>query len=228
MAQRGKPVVEKRRHTEVIASLVALAGRHVVDIGCGTGGLASWLASRGAEVLGIDAQPAMLAKARGTGVPVAAASADALPLASASVDLAVVFNSLHHFADSAAALGEARRVLSPEGTLYVAEPLAAGAYFTFMQPVDDETVERGRALEALADPERYGFAPSATVDYAYDVVVRDLESAIRDWVAVDWRRAGRIDAVRDELARRLATHGVVTETGYALEQPMRVWLMRPT
>jgi len=219
-------VVEKRRHTEVIRSLLTLDGRRVVDIGCGAGGLAGWLARQGGRVVGLDAQATPLEKAREAGVMVAAASAEALPLAAASVDVAVIFNSLHHFPDPAAALAEARRVMARDAVLYVAEPLAEGAYFTFMQPVDDETVERGRALEALADAGRAGLALAASVDYAYDVVVRDLESEIRAWIAVDPTRAGRVDAVRDELARRLADHGIVTEKGHALEQPMRSWLLR--
>lgn len=220
-------MVEKRRHTEVITSLLSLDGRRVVDIGCGAGGLAGWLTRQGARVLGLDAQPTPLEKARAAGVMVAAARADALPLAARSVDVAIIFNSLHHFPDPAAALAEARRVLAPGGALYVAEPLAQGAYFTFMQPVDDETVARGRALAALAAAGRHGLALATTTDYAYDVVVRDLASEIRTWIAVDPSRAARIDAVRDELARRLAAHGIVTAEGYALEQPMRSWLLRP-
>jgi hypothetical protein len=220
-------VVDKRRHTEVIKSLLALDGRRVVDIGCGAGALADWLARQGGEVLGVDAQPAALRRARAGGLRVVAASAEALPLPSAAVDVAIIFNSLHHFSDPVAALGEARRVLAPEGALYVAEPLAEGAYFTFMQPVDDETVARGSALEAVADAGRHGLAPMACVDYAHDVVVADLESELRAWIAVDPTRAGRIEAVRDELTRRLAAHGTVTERGHALEQPMRSWLLRP-
>jgi len=220
-------VVDKRRHTEVIASLLSLAGRRVVDIGCGAGGLAGWLARQGAEVLGLDAQPTPLERARAAGVMVAAARADALPLAARSVDVAIVFNSLHHFPDPAAALAESRRVMAEDGALYVAEPLARGPYFTFMQPVDDETVERRRALDALAAADRHGLALAATVDYAYDVGIRDLESAIQGWITVDPTRADRIAAVRDELARRLEAYGVVTATGHALEQPMRGWLLRP-
>ncbi|MFP4269733.1 MAG: class I SAM-dependent methyltransferase, partial [Alphaproteobacteria bacterium] len=165
--------------------------------------------------------------ARQAGVLVAAARAGALPLAARSVDVAIIFNSLHHFPDPGAALAEARRVMTADALLYIAEPLAQGAYFTFMQPVDDETVARGRALDALAAAHRRGLALETTTDYAYDVVVRDLASAIRSWIAVDPTRAARIDAVRDELARRLAAHGIVTPQGYALEQPMRSWLLRP-
>ena len=220
-------MVETRRHTEVIRGLLEPAGRDVVDVGCGGGELARWFARQGARVVGVDAQPAALRRARAAGIPVAAARAEALPLATAGTDVVVVFNSLHHFAEPAAALAEARRVLRPAGQLYVAEPLAAGAYFTFMQPVDDETAVRARALDALADAGRQGLVVEAGVDYAHDVVVRDLDAAIAGWLAVDPDRAPRIAAVRGELARRLGAHAAVTAAGYSLRQPMRAWLLRP-
>jgi len=226
VATGNRPSVEKRRHTEVLRAAVPLAGRRGVEVGCGGGALARWLARQGARVLGLDAQPAAVARARGAGVPAAVASAEALPLAAASVDVAVVFNSLHHFPEPQAALAEIRRALAPDGLVYVAEPLASGAYFTFMQPVDDETVERGRALAALADAARVGLATVTVRDYAHDVVVRDLESEIRGWIAVDPARQARVARVRDELATRLAAHGVLTDEGLALEQPMRSWVMR--
>mgnify|MGYP006284568483 CR=1 FL=1 len=220
-------MVETRRHTEVIRGLLEPAGRDVVDVGCGGGELARWFARQGARVVGVDAQPAALRRARAAGIPVAAARAEALPLATAGTDVVVVFNSLHHFAEPAAALAEARRVLRPAGQLYVVEPLAAGAYFTFMQPVDDETAVRARALDALAEAGRHGLAVDACVDYAHEVVVRDLDSTIANWLAVDPDRAPRIAAVRDELARRLDAHAVGTAAGYRLQQPMRAWLLRP-
>lgn len=219
--------MRKRRHTEVIKSLVALERRRVVDIGCGRGGLARWLARQGAEVLGLDVQEAALAEARAAGIAAAAASATALPLGDASVDVAVVFNSLHHFPEPDRALVEARRVLRPDGTLVVAEPLAQGGYFTFMQPVDDETEVRAEALAAVAGADRLGLALETTVDYAYDVLVESLDRAIADWLGVDPARAPRIEAARSELASRLDRHGVVTDRGHALEQPMRAFLLRP-
>ena len=223
----GEALIDKRRHTEVLRAAVALDGRRVVDIGCGAGGLAGWLARQGARVLGLDAQLAAVRRARAGGSAAAVAHAEALPLARASVDVAVIFNSLHHFPAPAAALAEARRVLAPAGTLYVAEPLAHGPYFRFMQPVDDETPVRARALAALVDADRLGLTAVAVRDYAHDVVVHDLESAIEGWLAVDPARADRVEGVRAELARRLAAEAVVTAEGHALEQPMRSWLLRP-
>ncbi len=41
-----------------------LAGATVVEAGCGSGAQCEWLRAEGAEVLGIDASPAMVAEAR--------------------------------------------------------------------------------------------------------------------------------------------------------------------
>ncbi len=220
-------MVDKRRHTEVLREALAVEGRRVVDIGCGRGGLAGWLQRQGAQVIGVDAQAAAVRAARASGVPAVVARADALPLAGGSVDVAIIFNSLHDFPAPAAALVEARRVLAADGALYVAEPLAEGAHFDFMQPVDDETEVRAAAMAALDRAAQAGFALSRRRDYAYDVIVADVDDAVRGWLAVDPSRAARIAALRPELARRLADHGAVTAAGYALEQPMRSWVLRP-
>ena len=47
----------------VLAALGPLAGRRVADIGCGTGRLLGSLSSHGAQAVGIDTDPAMLALA---------------------------------------------------------------------------------------------------------------------------------------------------------------------
>jgi ubiquinone/menaquinone biosynthesis C-methylase UbiE len=49
---------------EAVARLVAAPGRRVLDVGCGTGGVALACAARGASVVGIDLNPGMLAVAR--------------------------------------------------------------------------------------------------------------------------------------------------------------------
>jgi len=50
---------------ERVAGCVAAPGRQVLDVGCGTGGVALACAARGARVVGIDVNPGMLNVARG-------------------------------------------------------------------------------------------------------------------------------------------------------------------
>ena len=47
-----------------IADMVAAPGRRVLDLGCGTGGVALACAARGADVIGVDRNPGMLEVAR--------------------------------------------------------------------------------------------------------------------------------------------------------------------
>jgi trans-aconitate methyltransferase len=47
----------------VLELLAPEPGERVVDLGCGTGDLTAWIALAGAQVVGIDADPAMLARA---------------------------------------------------------------------------------------------------------------------------------------------------------------------
>ncbi len=219
--------MDKRRHTEVVCeALPPLTGLAMLDVGCGRGGLAGWLNRQGAQITGVDAQPAVLRAAHAAGVAVAAATAQALPFAAATFEATLIFNSLHHFPEPAGALAEARRVTVAGGVLFVAEPLAEGAHFSFMQPLDDESEVRASALDALADAGGRGWALERRFDYAYDVVVADLEAEMRGWVAVDPARAARIDDARPEIEARFHRHGIVTERGHAFLQPMRAWRFR--
>jgi ubiquinone/menaquinone biosynthesis C-methylase UbiE len=67
-----------------IAELAAAPGRHVLDVGCGTGGVALACAARGAVVTGIDANAGMLEVARSKPVP-AAGSVEWLELGAAEI-----------------------------------------------------------------------------------------------------------------------------------------------
>jgi len=92
-----------------------------VDAGCGEGRLTRELASRGYEVVGIDASTALVDEA-----PAAdpkgryeVASIDALPFADGAVELAVCVNVLPHVHDLGAAAAELVRVLAPGGALLI-------------------------------------------------------------------------------------------------------------
>ena len=99
-----------------------VAGRRVLELGCGSAPCARWLTAAGAEVLALDLSAGMLARAREladtTGLHPTLLQADvgALPLATDSVDLACsAFGGLPFVADVRGALGEVARVLRPGG-----------------------------------------------------------------------------------------------------------------
>ena len=98
----------------------------VGDLGCGTGMLSAVLAPHVAHVQAVDASPAMLAAAaarlgRLPNVTVTEGALEALPLADASLDVAILMLVLHHVADPARALAEVHRVLRPAGRLLLVD-----------------------------------------------------------------------------------------------------------
>ena len=98
-------------------------GERALDIGCGTGNHALWLAEKGLEVTGLDESPAMLevaaAKGRvaGLGVEWVLGDAGALPFEDGALDLVVAVAAVEFVDDRAAVLREAMRVLEPGGRL---------------------------------------------------------------------------------------------------------------
>lgn len=91
------------------------SGRDVLEVGCGTGLILGRAARFARSARGIDLSGGMLAHAAARGLAVAQASATALPIADASVDVAYSFKVLAHIPDIAGAMREMARVVRPGG-----------------------------------------------------------------------------------------------------------------
>jgi 2-polyprenyl-6-hydroxyphenyl methylase/3-demethylubiquinone-9 3-methyltransferase len=111
---------------EFIATRAALAGRRVLDVGCGGGLLTESLARAGAEVTGIDLAPGMIEVARlhgaesGLTIDYRVASAEELAQESAGRFAVVTcMEMLEHVPDPAAMVGTLARLLAPGGALFV-------------------------------------------------------------------------------------------------------------
>jgi hypothetical protein len=193
-----------RADIDVLADLVPLSGREVVDVGCGDGSLVRALAARGASVVGVEVSESAVARAQDGANRYVVGSADALPLPDGSVDVCVLMRSLHHVPADAMprAFEEAARVLRPGGAMYVAEPVAAGEYFELVALVDDEREVRRLAQAAIASAT--ALRHERTVEYAVPLRVRSLEDLRERVVAADPARAERFAALEDELRARLA------------------------
>jgi len=104
-----------------------VTGRRVLDAGCGDGALACAAAARGADVTGLDSDPAMLVAARsrlaqvGASVALLEGRLEQLPFHDASFDVVVSITVLGFVPDSARAVHEMARVLRPGGHLVLGE-----------------------------------------------------------------------------------------------------------
>ena len=225
-------MLEQRKNSDVIRQLLDLAGKRVVDVGCGSGGVVRLMTREGAHVIGIECNPRQLAKAN------AAEKAgderylegwgEALPLDDDSVDIVVYFNSLHHVPVDKhdQALLEAARVLVPDGLLYITEPVAAGAHFEMMQPIDDETCVRAEALKAIGRATGTLFEAISEENYFYQVIDASYEAFAEDMTRIDASRDELFRTRDAELRQRFYDYGIKQPDGrYAFEQPMRVNLL---
>ncbi|MFS4092242.1 class I SAM-dependent methyltransferase [Streptomyces sp. AF1A] len=117
-----------------------VAGRRILDAGCGSGSLSAALRDRGAVVTGIDVSAGMLALARrrlGDVVALHLADLrDPLPFDDGAFDDVVASLVLHYLEDWGPALAEIRRVLRPGGRLIasVDHPIVA---YTIRDPRPD-------------------------------------------------------------------------------------------
>lgn len=104
-------------------------GLRVLEIACGTGILVSWLAERGAHVVGCDISEQALgrARARGTG-EYAGCDIHRLPFRDQEFDVVVCCETLEHTLDPDAALRELRRVAKPGASLLLTTPSYLNSY----------------------------------------------------------------------------------------------------
>ncbi|MGY1619610.1 class I SAM-dependent methyltransferase [Geodermatophilus sp. SYSU D00691] len=166
----------------VLDLLGGVAGRRVLDAGCGAGHLTAELVARGADVVGVDGSARLLRHARarlGPGVPLVRHDLERpLGIADGSFDDAVLALVLHHVDDRAQLLRELARVVRPGGRLVVSTPHptadwlhGGGSYFTterttvrfggrwrvpaWRMPLQDllaELTAPGFALDRLVEP----------------------------------------------------------------------------
>jgi ubiquinone/menaquinone biosynthesis C-methylase UbiE len=88
-----------------------------LEVGCGTGHWLGVLAPHTRQIFGLDLSAGMLRQARrqAPASPLAQGQAGQLPFASASFDLLICVNALHHFPNPRAFIAESRRLLRPGG-----------------------------------------------------------------------------------------------------------------
>lgn len=104
------------------AALVPPAGRPdavLVDLGCGAGLMAPWLAGKGYRHVGVDLTRSALVQARAHGMAAVRGDVLAVPLTDGCADVVCAGEILEHVPDLPAAVAQACRLLRPGGLLVV-------------------------------------------------------------------------------------------------------------
>ena len=117
-----------------------VAGKDVIELGCGTAYISAWLARRGARVVGIDNSPNQLETARrlqrehDLEFPLLLGNAEEVPYPDASFDLAISEYGAAIWADPYRWIPEAARLLRPGGELVF---LGNGVFWVLTVPEHD-------------------------------------------------------------------------------------------
>jgi SAM-dependent methyltransferase len=150
------------------------AAKNILDVGCGEGSLARYLASPGRKVLGIDPFATAIDEARskggeGAGVTFLCAAFEDFETPPGSLDGIVFAASLHHMAPEGA-IRKAKKLLKPGGLLLIVGLAApSGPADWILEALRvlparlGTALHRARPSEALGLPISYEFPPMAEV-----------------------------------------------------------------
>ena len=146
----------------IIQDLALPAGSRGLDVGCGVGLWALWLAEAvgsGGHVLGIEPEVEKVEAARvRAGSSAAAARLEfkagdgtAVPLPDRSVDWVWYGDVLHHVVDTERALRECRRVIRPGGRVMVKESQVPAAMFLPGHPELERRIQVAEIRRTLGE-----------------------------------------------------------------------------
>ena len=143
--------------SEIYNRLLSLDGKHILELGCGSAEITRNIASTGnnRQLTALEVDQIAHEKNLQIGdlpnVTFGLAGAQAIPLPDASVDVVLMFKSLHHVPLELMepSMHEIRRVLKPGGLLYISEPVFAGDFNEILRLFHDEQKVREAAFETM-------------------------------------------------------------------------------
>jgi SAM-dependent methyltransferase len=147
---------------QVFAFVQPQGDERALDAGTGAGALALALAPHVAEVVGIDTEPELLARARERAPANATfeeADATALPFAPASFDVAATARTLHHVRRPELVVAELTRVTRPGGRILVVDQLAP------LDPLEALAIDR---FERSRDPDHQRLLSDQDLRFMFD------------------------------------------------------------
>jgi len=145
-----------------------IEGLDVIELGCGTGYVSSWLARRGARPVGIDNSEAQLETARalqrefGIEFPLLHGNAEEVPFPDASFDLAISEYGASIWCDPYRWIPEAARLLRPGGRLIF---LINGVFAMLTMPDEENGVTGDRLLRPYFGMHRVEWSDDDSVEF---------------------------------------------------------------
>ena len=218
---------------ELIATLMSLEGRQLLELGCGAGWMTRLLAERfrPARILATEVDRIQLEKNLAQppipGVEFRYGGAEAIAAPDASFDAVFMFKSLHHVPRDlmAPALNEIHRVLVPGGLAYFCEPVYWGDFNAVLSLVHDEREVREAAFEALVQAVESGlFALEAEIFFQVPGTYATWEVFADRFLKVTHTQLD-LDAER-EARIRAAFEAHLTPSGAHFLKPHRIDLLR--
>ena len=143
-------------------------GLDVIELGCGTAYVSSWLARRGARPVGIDNSPAQLETARrlqaefGVEFPLHLGNAEQTPFPDESFDLAISEYGASIWCDPHLWIPEAARILRPGGQLVF---LVNGAILMLCAPDAEDEPATDRLLRDYFGMHRFEWPDDPSVEF---------------------------------------------------------------
>jgi len=143
-------------------------GLDIIELGCGTAYVSSWLARRGARPVGIDNSPAQLETARrlqaefGVEFPLHLGNAEQTPFPDESFDLAISEYGASIWCDPYLWIPEAARILRPGGQLVF---LVNGAILMLCAPDAEDEPATDRLLRHYFGMHRFEWPDDPSVEF---------------------------------------------------------------
>ena len=221
------------KNVEVLRRQIKLAGKQVVDIGCGNMTFSKLLAGEGASVLAIDPDSRQAGLNReflagvDNGIRFTEAGAEAIPTTDDSQDGVFFAYSLHHIDANQheAAFEEVNRVLRDDGFVYVIEPIG-GPLNDVMKLFHNEEVERAAAWLSLASWSKQ-FDQISAFEYHSIVEFENWDAFVNSYGNRSFNPSyTREDVCRDEVHEAFEAHATRTETGFQFPSSKRAVCMK--
>lgn len=145
------------KEAEIYESLLKLDGAKILELGCGKADHTRNIAQAhpSAQIIAAEVDQIQHAKNLASAPPANLSFADfgaeSIPLGNASLDVVMMFRSLHHVPLDRMddAFREIHRVLRPGGQAYISEPVFAGAFTEMVRIYNDEELVRKAAFDTV-------------------------------------------------------------------------------